>query len=142
MLSSSRAATRQALRAASGLTAGAHAVRSAVVPSTCSASQVASTSRTPAYSGATGQAFHSSSSRRNVAVAADGRRDLPVPEFNVRMTPEAAKDVNSIQQWLRSAFPNFPFPDDVALQLITHESWDHGLSAGHNRRLAFLGTSW
>lgn len=61
------------------------------------------------------------------------------PSFNMRLTPPAAQDIQSIQKWLRSAFPSFSFPDDIALQLVTHESWDKGLEAGHNRRLGFLG---
>lgn len=63
------------------------------------------------------------------------------PAFNARLTPKAAQDVDSVQSWLRSAFPGLPFPNDVALQLVTHESWDHGVSAGHSRRLGFMGES-
>ena len=62
-----------------------------------------------------------------------------MPVFNVRLTPKAAQDIEHVQAWLGKAFPTLKFPDDVALQMITHESWDHGVSSGHNRRLGFLG---
>ncbi|KAL9931569.1 hypothetical protein V8E36_009566 [Tilletia maclaganii] len=62
-------------------------------------------------------------------------------------------DLPSLRAWFASHFPALALPDNVILQLITHESHNMGrnlnhssqssadvLSAGaHNRRLAFLG---
>lgn len=61
------------------------------------------------------------------------------PMYNTPLTPKAAKTVAEAQAWLQGAFPGLPLPDDVAMMMITHESWDFGLSYGHNRRFSFLG---
>lgn len=61
------------------------------------------------------------------------------PAVNAPLTPKAAQTVEEAQAWLNDAFPQLPLPDDIAMTMITHESWDHGMYSGHNRRLAFLG---
>ncbi|KDN44498.1 hypothetical protein K437DRAFT_224959 [Tilletiaria anomala UBC 951] len=55
------------------------------------------------------------------------------------ITPQTS--VEELQDELRnSILPGFPLPDSVALQMVSHESWDYGKSlGGHNRRLSFLG---
>jgi dsRNA-specific ribonuclease len=97
------------------------------------ASSVASTSRSSLFEVNTSKPFSTTSYRK------EGEAEQTTPSFNLRLTPVAARDIDSVQSWLRAAFPTLPFPDNVALQMITHESWDHGEAAGHNRRLAFLG---
>ncbi|UZJ57097.1 hypothetical protein CBS101457_006417 [Exobasidium rhododendri] len=100
--------------------------------SSSSSSSAASTSRLVLPSSSRG--FQSSAT-----TSIDSKTHSSTPSRNVRLTPKAAHDVDNVQAWLRNAFPNLPFPNDIALQMITHESWDHGVSSGHNRRLSFIG---
>ena len=57
------------------------------------------------------------------------------------ITPQST--IEALQRELQGTIlPGLPLPDSVALQMVTHESWDYGKSlSGHNRRLAFLGES-
>ncbi|MCO5565439.1 hypothetical protein L7F22_019112 [Adiantum nelumboides] len=149
MMASGRSAVRQALKNGMASVGRIH-------HGTCqnvASSSIASSSRTSiapqavlVHSLHTSASYFSPSassprdfSRSTSRMAASGSEDSSVPRFNIRMTPPAAKDTESVQRWLSEAFPTLALPDDVALQMITHESWDQGALAGHNRRLAFLG---
>ena len=148
MIASGRSAARQALK--SGMASAGRIQGTSQNVASCS---IASSSRSTAIPQkifthslhtSPSQSSPSASSPRDFAQstnrrAAYGSEDSSVPRFNVRMTPAAAKDTQSVQRWLSEAFPTLPLPDEVALQMITHESWDQGALAGHNRRLAFLG---
>lgn len=61
------------------------------------------------------------------------------PSQDIRLTPKDSRAVGDVQNWLDRAFPGLRFPDELAIMMVTHESWDFGISAGHNRRLSFLG---
>ncbi|PWN32230.1 uncharacterized protein FA14DRAFT_162427 [Meira miltonrushii] len=145
MIVTGRSAAKQALK--NGLaTAGRIHGTSQNVASSSIASSSRSTQVVLAHSFHTSpsQSSPSASSPRDIARSSNrratyGSESSTVPRFNVRMTPAAAKDTQSVQRWLSEAFPTLTLPDDVALQMITHESWDQGVLAGHNRRLAFLG---
>ncbi|GJJ10350.1 hypothetical protein Clacol_004576 [Clathrus columnatus] len=43
-----------------------------------------------------------------------------------------------VVEHLRTIFPPLEFPEDLALRMITHISWERGMR-GHNARLGFLG---
>lgn len=102
-----------------------------------SSSAAASTSRCGPST--TYRLLHSSTKRT------EGGRSRPIqsnslsPAVDLPITPKAAKTVEEAQAWLHHAFPGLPLPDDIAMMMITHESWDHGVYSGHNRRLSFLG---
>lgn len=145
MMASGRSAARQALKSGMASAGRVHTTSQNVASSSIASSSrptqavlVHSFHTSPSHtspSATSPRELQRSSSRR----AAYESESSAVPRFNVRMTPAAAKDTQSVQRWLSEAFPTLRLPDDVALQMITHESWDQGASAGHNRRLAFLG---
>lgn len=148
LASSSKSVTRQALKNGSIFVGRIYCAPQNVASSSfASTSRMTVVSQTPflhSFHTSSSQSLPSASSSREFSrstsrSATHGSEDRSVPQFNVRMTPAAAKDTESVQRWLSEAFPTLSFPDDVALQMITHESWDHGTMAGHNRRLAFLG---
>lgn len=106
---------------------------SSVVPS-------ASTSKLPSTFKPSPRQFSSSKIHRaGKSEAETSATEGSRPSYDARLTPKAAEDTKSIQTWLQNAFPGLSLPDDIACMMITHESWDFGALAGHNRRLSFLG---
>jgi hypothetical protein len=104
-----------------------------------SSSTAASSSRSGTSSSC--RTLHSSIRRTEGVRTRPVQTDFPAPAVDLSITPKAAKTVAEAQAWLRNAFPGLPLPDDIAMMMITHESWDHGIYSGHNRRLSFLGES-
>lgn len=67
----------------------------------------------------------------------DSSNSIPSPQ----LTPITSSDPNALANYFHSSIhQNIHLPNRVALQAITHESWEMGSSLeGNNRRLAFIG---
>jgi hypothetical protein len=108
--------------------------------SSSSSSSAASTSRTCLPSNPL-RKYNTSTKRPEDRKGRSLDFDHIAPAVNAPLTPKAAKTVEEAQAWFRNAFPELPLPDKIAMTMITHESWDHGMNSDHNRRLSFLGES-
>ncbi|KAG8750648.1 hypothetical protein FRC14_000334 [Serendipita sp. 396] len=55
-----------------------------------------------------------------------------------RVHPEAPTDPKAVAEHLQEILSPLKFPEDVALRIMTHASWNNGAD-GHNTRLAYIG---
>lgn len=143
MLSRSTAASRSALARASST--GSSLLALPASTSSCAASSSCTASSSRLYSVASRAPSSSSSpagagagAGRPQAVSAAASAPPQQRSLNPAPTPQA------VREWFAKALPSLPpLPDDVAAQIITHDSWDLGLTggvnSGHSRRLSFIG---
>ncbi len=84
-------------------------------------------------------AFDRSSRRPSQSSSSEYPRTASGPKHDRAITPQASTE--ALQQELsQRILPGFPVPNEMAVQMVTHESWDYGKGlSGHNRRLSFLG---
>lgn len=67
--------------------------------------------------------------------------DLSDPTSTPQLTPLKTSNPKELANYFsKSLHPKIELPNNVALQAITHESWEMGNSlTGNNRRLSFIG---